>query len=354
MELPLSSTSGVDGVAGDREKHEKITCYSYDSKREYPNYVKCPDSDSCCETIEQCRPDRLCTSKEDPKTLIRAPCAYKPWTNSCAQVCLYGRSPLAPILPEPFLHHPSCLMKKFRPYILISVNVDNKDSPVLPRAVVCEQTGPSSGSYCCDDNRTCCIDRAGFFLDENGLLIGRANETDNSTLSPKPIGVSVTALRSMGSASATSTPAQSPIKDKTGLSTVDKAGIGVGVSVAVLLAIIAGTLLFLRSQRRKRRTRADSASTGGNNSTGPGTADTDAPTDTWGDDKEPLPGEEQRREKEEERAHELMGDGGTPELESVESPRHEAPPSELPVARVQQTEPIELPADQPTGKPRRS
>ncbi|EGE05866.1 hypothetical protein TEQG_04877 [Trichophyton equinum CBS 127.97] len=320
MELPLSSTSAVDGVAGDREKHEKITCYSYDSKREYPNYVKCPDSDSCCETIEQCRPDRLCTSNEDPKTLIRAPCAYKPWTNSCAQVCLY----------------------------------DNKDSPVLPRAVVCEQTGPSSGSYCCDDNRTCCIDRAGFFLDENGLLIGRANETDNSTLSPKPIGVSVTALRSMGSASATSTPARSPVKDNMGLSTVDKAGIGVGVGVAVLLAIIAGTLLFLRNQRRKRRTRADSASTGGNNSTGPGTANTDAPTDTWEDDKEPLPGDEQRREKEEERAYELMGDGGTPELESVESPRHEAPSSELPVVRVRQTEPIELPADQPTGKPRRS
>ncbi|KAF3894331.1 hypothetical protein GTR04_3315 [Trichophyton interdigitale] len=320
MELPLSSTSGVDGVAGDREKHEKITCYSYDSKREYPNYVKCPDSDSCCETIEQCRPDRLCTSNEDPKTLIRAPCAYKPWTNSCAQVCLY----------------------------------DNNDSPVLPRAVVCEQTGPSSGSYCCDDNRTCCIDRAGFFLDENGLLIGRANETDNSTLSPKPIGVSVTALRSMGSASATSTPARSPVKDNTGLSTVDKAGIGVGVGVAVLLAIIAGALLFLRNQRRKRRTRADSASTGGNNSTGPGTANTDAPTDTWEDDKEPLPGDQQRREKEEERAYELMGDGGTPELESVESPRHEAPSSELPVVRVRQTEPIELPADQPTGKPRRS
>lgn len=219
---------------------------------------------------------------------------------------------------------------------------------------MCEQTGPSSGSYCCDDNRTCCIDRAGFFLDENGLLIGRANETDNSTLSPKPIGVSVTALRSMGSASATSTPARSPVKDNTGLSTVDKAGIGVGVGVAVLLAIIAGALLFLRNQRRKGRTRADSASTGDNNSTGPGTANTDAPTDTWEDDKEPLPGDQQRREKEEERAYELMGDGGTPELESVESPRHEAPSSELPVVRVRQTEPIELPADQPTGKPRRS
>lgn len=220
--------------------------------------------------------------------------------------------------------------------------------------MVCEQPGPSRGSYCCDDNRTCCIDRAGFFLNENGLLIGRANETDNSTLNPKPIGVSIADLRGMGSAIPTSTPTRSPVKDKTGLSTVDKAGIGVGVGVAVLLAIIAGALLFLRNQRRKRRTRAASTSAGGTGAS-PGTTDTDAPTDTWGDeDKAPLPGEKQRREKEEERLSELMGDGGTPELDSVESPRYEAPQSELPIMRVQQTEPIELPADQPTGKPRRS
>ncbi|EEQ35257.1 conserved hypothetical protein [Microsporum canis CBS 113480] len=314
MDLPLSSVDGVDGVAGDREKHERITCYSYDSKREYPNHVKCPNSDSCCESIDQCRSDRLCTSKDDPKTLIRAPCAYKPWTNSCAQVCLY----------------------------------DNKDSLVLPRAVVCEQPGPSNGSYCCDDNRTCCIDRAGFFLDENGLLIGRANETDNSTLSPKPIGVSVTALRGMGSPVATSTPVRSPVNDKTGLSTAAKAGIGVGVGVAVLLAVIAGTLLFLRNQRRKTK-RARAASTAAATST----AGTDAPTETWdNEDKVPLPSD-QRREKEEERAFELMGDGATPELEGVESPRHEAPPSELPVVREEHSALIELPADQPTGKPRR-
>lgn len=103
MELPLSSVNNIDGAADDKEKHEKITCFSYDSKREYPDHVKCPNSDSCCETIEQCRPDRLCTSRDDPKTLIRAPCAYKPWTNSCAQVCLYGRSPLAHLLLRPFL-----------------------------------------------------------------------------------------------------------------------------------------------------------------------------------------------------------------------------------------------------------
>ncbi|KAF3482317.1 uncharacterized protein GIQ15_05076 [Arthroderma uncinatum] len=328
MDLPLSSVKD-DGSVGNKQKDKRITCYSYDSNREYPDNVKCPDSDSCCESIEQCRPDRLCTSKDDPKTLIRAPCAYKPWTNSCAQVCLY----------------------------------DNKESLILPRAVVCENPGPANGSYCCDDNRTCCIDKAGFFLSSDGILVGRANQTeDDPTLTPRPIGIPASSLISMGSsATAGSSPVRLPGDEKAGLSTAAKAGIGVGVAVAVLLAVIAGTLLFLRRKRRNKRT-AKGAVPGDSNEE---------------QDQVPLPEQDSEKQLEQpqriahENAHELMGDGGTSELppSEVSTPTYMKEQAERHMEQMEQQmerhmeqqgeqqreqrmAAIELPADPPSEKHR--
>ncbi|KAK2878233.1 hypothetical protein FQN49_001034 [Arthroderma sp. PD_2] len=292
MDLPLSSTDGEAGM-DNKGKQEKITCYSFDSNREYPNNVKCPNSDSCCETLEQCRPDRLCTSKDDPKTLIRAPCANKPWTNSCAQVCLY----------------------------------DNKESLILPRAVVCEQPGPANGSYCCDDNRTCCIDKAGFFLSNDGILIGRANETDDGpTSTPRPIGVPATGY--MGRpAGTTSAPVQTE-DDEAGLSTAAKAGIGVASGVVVLLAIIAGTLLFLRRQRQKKSAVVAAES-------------------REKDEDGSLPEHDALRQPD--YTAELMGDGSTPELDNAQRPG-------LPMGqqREQQTEVFEMAAEPLNEKSRLS
>jgi hypothetical protein len=69
---------------------DKITCFS-PAGVEYANNTKCPNSDSCCQTTEQCRPDRLCESNKDPDILVGALCANYPWTYAtCATICTYG------------------------------------------------------------------------------------------------------------------------------------------------------------------------------------------------------------------------------------------------------------------------
>ncbi|KAF3481716.1 uncharacterized protein GIQ15_04475 [Arthroderma uncinatum] len=277
------------------KKAEKITCYSYEGNKAYPNNVKCPNSDSCCETVEQCRPDRLCTSKDDPKTLIRAPCVHRPWTNSCAQVCLY----------------------------------DKKDTLILPRAVICEQPGPANGSYCCDDSQTCCIDKAGFFLDDNGLLIGRANETENHpTRTPSQIGVPASSTEPT---STTSRRPSSLTHNEFGLATTTKIGIGVGVGVLVLLLIIAGTLLFLRRMWRKKRNRRSMSPLGEQRCQS-------------GDEevKGYVPAQEDK--------HEFPGEAWTPELDGngKGDARNNGPPSELPSTTQVNTKAnaAELPGEQ--------
>lgn len=70
---------------------QKIICYGSTGTR-FGNNTKCPDSDSCCQTVEQCRPDRLCVSNKDSDTLVRAPCSANPWNDNCAKVCIEGES----------------------------------------------------------------------------------------------------------------------------------------------------------------------------------------------------------------------------------------------------------------------
>jgi hypothetical protein len=84
-------------------KPSKITCYSYQGAK-YDNNTKCPDSDSCCQTEPQCRPDRLCSSNDNSQVLVRATCVNEPWTlSTCAKICLYGA-----LRPVPLVDLMSC------------------------------------------------------------------------------------------------------------------------------------------------------------------------------------------------------------------------------------------------------
>ncbi|KAI9925077.1 hypothetical protein ASPWEDRAFT_45222 [Aspergillus wentii DTO 134E9] len=183
--------------------NDTITCYSYNGVA-YDNNVKCPNSDSCCATAAQCRDDRLCNSNDDRDIIVRAVCVYKPWTlATCAQICLY----------------------------------DDKRG-YLPRVNVC-----SDGSYCCDNDTTCCVDKAGFFLTD-GVITGRANDTTTTTSSATPT-TSLTSSTSPASATASATDTSS-----SGLSSGGKIGVGVGVAVGGL-AILALALFWFLWRRRK-------------------------------------------------------------------------------------------------------
>ncbi|KGQ01834.1 hypothetical protein PAAG_11409 [Paracoccidioides lutzii Pb01] len=187
----------------------KITCYDTTGSA-FWNNTKCPDSDSCCQTVGQCRPDRLCTSNNDPNTLVRATCKYFPWSNNCAKVCIN----------------------------------DNDIGTFLPRVNIC-----ADGSYCCVKDSTCCIDKRGLFLNHDGSIKSRANQTiDSTTLMTSPFATS--AMSSTYSKAPQSTP-PGAAPPSSGLSQEAKIGIGFGISFGLVLLLVF-VLFVWRTQKNKR------------------------------------------------------------------------------------------------------
>ena len=65
----------------------KITCCDFEGTP-YNNNTQCSGSCVCCQTSDQCNPNRLC---DDPHgSLIRPTCSHFPRTN-CSPLCLLGK-----------------------------------------------------------------------------------------------------------------------------------------------------------------------------------------------------------------------------------------------------------------------
>jgi len=203
--------------------NDTITCYDYGGQP-FPGNLKCPDSDSCCETTSQCRSDCLCTSNNSTSVPVRATCADIPWSlQACVQVCLYGAR-------------------------IESMNGKNRTdtsehstSGYLPRVNICE-----NGSYCCHDNPECCEDDDGAYLSSDGVAIGLANQTtiSSSASSTATVASSTTQLSSTQTLSSNST---------SGSSSGWKIGVGVGVPLGLLApcAVAFALIYFNRYKRNK-------------------------------------------------------------------------------------------------------
>jgi len=184
---------------------KNITCFSFTGDIQYSNNTQCPGSGSCCQTAAQCRPDRLCSANNDNNTLIRAACIDRPWSlTSCSQICLYD--------PITF---------------------------TLPRVNICQD-----GSYCCDNqtNTTtnCCLDKLGVFLDQQGNIIGRANQTSTSTI------VSSATTSSSSTSSSTSTAHSQS-------STHHNLALYIALPICLVIAILICVGSFWFCWRRKQR-----------------------------------------------------------------------------------------------------
>ncbi|OJD28151.1 hypothetical protein ACJ73_00436 [Blastomyces percursus] len=201
----------------------KVICFG-STGNQFGNNTKCPDSDSCCQTAEQCRPDRLCSSNSDPDTLIRAPCSVYPWNGNCAKVC-----------------------------------IEEDSSGFLPRVNICPD-----GSYCCVKDTTCCVDKRGFFLNDDGTIKARANETmpqptSSSTVSNEPPTdaptVTTTGLptdRSITSPPAATSPGDNPQPASSGLSQQAKFGVGFGVAFGIVFLLVIAFFAWRKRQQKNR------------------------------------------------------------------------------------------------------
>ncbi|EGE83404.1 hypothetical protein RJZ56_003492 [Blastomyces dermatitidis] len=202
-------------------RQRKIVCFG-SAGNQFGNNTKCPDSDSCCQTTEQCRPDRLCSSNNDPDTLIRAPCSVYPWNGNCAKVC-----------------------------------IEEDSSGFLPRVNIC-----ADGSYCCVKDATCCVDKRGFFLNDDGTIKSRANETmpEPTSSSTEPSAIITTAVPTDGSitGSITTSPpaatssADNPQPASSGLSQPAKFGVGFGVAFGVVFLFLIAFFAWRKRQQKNR------------------------------------------------------------------------------------------------------
>ncbi|PGH18038.1 hypothetical protein AJ79_00664 [Helicocarpus griseus UAMH5409] len=210
---------------------KKITCYG-PTGNQYKNNTQCPDSDSCCQTAEQCRPDRLCNANKDVDQIVRAGCKYYPWSDNCAKVC-----------------------------------VDEDSWPYLPRVNIC-----NDGSYCCVKDVTCCVDKRGFFLNDDGSIKARANETTletssttiasrtSSTESSKADPTKGPAFPSSSISSSAfpgalpgSAPNENPeTTSSSGVPQGVKYGVGFGVTFGVLFLALIAFFIWRSRQKRNR------------------------------------------------------------------------------------------------------
>ncbi|KKZ62532.1 hypothetical protein EMCG_02938 [[Emmonsia] crescens] len=222
--------------------NKKITCFS-SKGRPLTNNEKCPDSDSCCQTAEQCRPDRLCVANKDKDVIVRAGCNTYPWSDNCAKIC-----------------------------------IEEDSSGILPRVNICQD-----GSYCCVKDTTCCVDRRGIFLNNDGSIKGRANEPISHTTSSKiPIvGTTSTTTSTTSTTALTETPTETPTDNATraytgftegpavgppaattspeipqpassGISQSAKFGIGFGVAFGIILLVLIGYFAWRNRQLKKQ------------------------------------------------------------------------------------------------------
>lgn len=209
-----------------------ITCYSYTADIEYPHNTKCPNSDSCCSTAAQCRPDRLCVADNEPNVLLRPSCTQHSWLlQTCAQICLYSRySEINFSLTCP----------------LALTNPIDTATKALPRVNICPD-----GSYCCDNQPNCCLDKTGVFLDNNGVAIGYANRLSSpTTLTPT---TSTSASTSLFSSSSALTDSSSPPSNN-----VDNLlALKIGIPLGVIFALCLGIGIFRYFWQHKKQARAE-------------------------------------------------------------------------------------------------
>ncbi|OJD15606.1 hypothetical protein AJ78_04159 [Emergomyces pasteurianus Ep9510] len=208
-------------------QRDAIRCYG-STGNHFNNNTKCPDSDSCCNTAQQCRPDRLCVSDKDPDILVRAPCSVYPWSNNCAKVC-----------------------------------IEEDSSGFLPRVNICRD-----GSYCCVKDTTCCVDKRGFFLNDDGTIKARANSTISDTTSIIPTTTTTlptTALDNTSTGLNTKAPTNAPTDPPAptasgepqpaasgGISQPAKFGVGFGVAFGGLLVLFIAYFAWRRRHRNNR------------------------------------------------------------------------------------------------------
>ena len=129
---------------------------------------------------------------------------------------------------------------------------DNSDG-YLPRVNIC-----SDGSYCCDNDPYCCVDKAGLFLSKNGEVIGYANQTTTTSASAKSTATSTSSTSSTSSlASATSSATQTSTSDSNTSSGLSKVHVGVGAGVGGLALLLLALFGFFYRRRRRNKAAAD-------------------------------------------------------------------------------------------------
>ncbi|KAF1993523.1 hypothetical protein P154DRAFT_567957 [Amniculicola lignicola CBS 123094] len=218
-----------------------LTCFSYDGNL-YDNQQLCLGSQQCCGVNATCASNRLCHNNGDADgTFVRGPCALESWdVRVCAGVCLYSEQP---------------------------------NGGIFPRVTQCED-----GSWCCNDDISCCTGGRGTFLDAQGNIVtaqslaqttlpGLASASPTTTLSAAVVSRSISSSvdnSSTRSSSTVSSPAPSSSASasvsatasphsSTPLSSGAKAGIGVGVSLGIILFAILGFALWRRRAVRNER-----------------------------------------------------------------------------------------------------
>ncbi|KAL2150538.1 hypothetical protein VTH82DRAFT_7101 [Thermothelomyces myriococcoides] len=183
-------------VGAQEEDSLLIDCYRWNGEV-IANNTKCPNSNACCGPTATCLSNRLCHNRGDePNTFVRGPCAVREW-DDCAQICQY-----------------------------------DEFAGIFPRVTVCPD-----GSLCCNNDRQCCQDRKGIFLDENGNVVS-ARATAATTSYP-PIGGGPSRYTLTPSTSTTTQPtdessSSSPVSQETVTTTVTVAGGPSDVSVSTV------------------------------------------------------------------------------------------------------------------------
>lgn len=137
---------------------------------------------------------------------------------------------------------------------LVSLTATDNSDGYLPRVNIC-----SDGSYCCDNDPYCCVDKAGLFLSKDGEVIGYANQT--TTTSAKSTATSTSSTSSTSSlASVTSSATQTSTSDSntsSGLSGSAKVDVGVGAGVGGLALILLALFWFFYRRRQRKKAAAD-------------------------------------------------------------------------------------------------
>ncbi|KAK4457122.1 hypothetical protein QBC42DRAFT_350718 [Cladorrhinum samala] len=234
------------------------TCWGFDGRQMVNNRV-CPGSKSCCGESATCLSNRLCHNDGDPANLwIRGPCFTKGWNETsaeCPQICAYSET----------------------------------ETNRMPRVTMC-----SDGSLCCDNEKNCCAQGKGIFLDESGNRVfaratgattsyppdtsSTSSRTATSSTSAASTGTTTTGAASASGTQTSSDPngaggftatgfgpsstAQATTDSSSSSSDSDTVGLKVGLGLGIPLAVlISGLLVFLFL--RKRNAAARQAGHGG-------------------------------------------------------------------------------------------